>query len=143
MNSRSTLRQLPMRIATGAFVLNSGLGKLAADETMAEQLHGFAAGTYPAIGKLDPKQFATLLALGEIATGTALLIPVMPAAVAGLGLSVFAGGLLGLYLKTPGMRKEGSLRPTEQGTALAKDVWLLGIGLSLVIDGLADRGDLR
>jgi hypothetical protein len=143
MNGKSLLRQLPMRIAAGAFMLNSGLGKLSADQAGAEQLQGFAAATYPFLGKLEPKQFARLLAVGEIASGAALLIPAVPAALAGLGLSAFATGLLGLYLKTPGMRKEGSLRPTEQGIALAKDVWLLGIGLSLVLGDLPDRGERR
>jgi hypothetical protein len=143
MNGKSLLRQLPMRIASGAFILNSGLGKLSADKAGAEQLQGFAAATYPFLGKLEPKQFTRLLAVGEIASGAALLIPVVPAALAGLGLSAFATGLLGLYLKTPGMRKEGSLRPTEQGIALAKDVWLLGIGLSLVLEDLLDRGERR
>jgi uncharacterized membrane protein YphA (DoxX/SURF4 family) len=143
MNGKSLLRQLPMRIAAGAFILNSGLGKLSADKAGAEQLQGFAAATYPFLGKMEPKQFARLLAVGEIASGAALLIPVVPAALAGLGLSAFATGLLGLYLKTPGMRKEGSLRPTEQGIALAKDVWLLGIGLSLVLEDLPDRGERR
>jgi hypothetical protein len=143
MNGKSLLRQLPMRIAAGAFILNSGLGKLSADKAGAEQLQGFAAATYPFLGKMEPKQFARLLAVGEIASGAALLIPVVPAALAGLGLSAFATGLLGLYLKTPGMRKEGSLRPTEQGIALAKDVWLLGIGLSLVLEDLLDRGERR
>jgi hypothetical protein len=51
----------------------------------------------------------------------------------------FAGGLLGLYARTPGMRKEGSIFPSRDGTALAKDVWMAGIGLGLVIDDLADR----
>jgi hypothetical protein len=37
------------------------------------------------------------------------------------------------------MRKEDSVRPTQQGTPLAKDVWMLGIGLGLVIDALTDR----
>jgi hypothetical protein len=37
-------------------------------------------------------------------------------------------------VKTPGMRREGSIWPTEQGIGLAKDVWMLGIGLSLVLD---------
>jgi hypothetical protein len=31
------------------------------------------------------------------------------------------------------------LRPTQQGTAIAKDVWLLGIGAGLVLDEVADR----
>ena len=34
---------LPQRVATGAFILNSGIGKLRADEEAAAQLHGFAA----------------------------------------------------------------------------------------------------
>jgi hypothetical protein len=32
------------------------------------------------------------------------------------------------------MRKEGSVFPTQQGTALAKDVWMLGIGVGLMAD---------
>ncbi len=37
------------------------------------------------------------------------------------------------------MRKEGTPIPTQQGIPLAKDVWMLGIGLGLVIDDLTDR----
>jgi hypothetical protein len=36
------------------------------------------------------------------------------------------------------MREERSLRPTQQGMTLAKDVWMFGIGLTLLIDGLGD-----
>ena len=132
-------RHLPPRIAAGAFILNSGLSKLSADEQTAAQLHGFAAATYPFVGKLRPADFARLLAVSEIALGSALLVPVVPAGVAGAGLVAFAGGLLGLYARTPGMRKEGSIFPSQEGTALAKDVWMAGIGLGLVIDELADR----
>jgi uncharacterized membrane protein YphA (DoxX/SURF4 family) len=134
MISRSLLRQLPARVTTGAYVLNSGLGKLHADQQTAESLQGWAATTYPVLGKLDPQRFTTLLAAGEIVTGVALLVPLIPAAVAGAALTGFGGALLGLYLRTPGMRQERSLRPTEQGIALAKDVWLVGVGLSLVLD---------
>ncbi|RDI31815.1 hypothetical protein [Lentzea flaviverrucosa] len=134
MISRYLLRQLPVRVTTGAYVLNSGLGKLHADQETAESLQGFAANTYPVLGKLDAQRFTTLLAAGEIMTGVALLVPLVPAVLAGAALTGFAGALLGLYLKTPGMRQEGSLRPTEQGISLAKDVWLLGVGLSLVLD---------
>lgn len=129
-------RHLPPRIATGAFILNSGIGKLSADEETAVQLHGFAAGTYPFLKKLKPKDFVRLLGATEVTLGAALLIPVIPAAVAGAGLAAFSGGLLGLYARTPGMRKQGSPLPTQQGTALAKDVWMAGIGLGLVIDDL-------
>jgi len=127
---------LPPRIAAGAFILNSGLGKWSADEETAAQLHGFAVGTYPFLAKLKPKDFARLLAGTEIALGAALLVPVLPSALVGAGLTAFSGGLLGLYARTPGMRKDGSPFPTQQGIAIAKDVWMLGIGLGLVIDDL-------
>jgi len=65
-------------------------------------------------------------------------VPVIPSAVAGAGLTAFSGGLLGLYARTPGMRKDGTPFPTQQGIALAKDAWMLGIGLGLVIDDLTD-----
>jgi len=125
-------------MATGAFILNAGIGKLSADEEAAAQLHGFAVGTYPFLAKLKPKDFVRLVAGAEIALGSALLLPVVPSAVAGAGLAAFSGGLLGLYVKTPGMRKEGTPFPTQQGIPLAKDVWMLGVGLGLVIDGLTD-----
>jgi hypothetical protein len=130
---------LPPRIAAGAFILNSGLGKLSAGEETAAQLHGFASGAYPFLGKLKPADFARFLAISEVALGSALLIPVVPPALAGAGLAAFSGGLLGLYFRTPGMRKEGSIFPTQQGIAIAKDAWLAGIGLGLLIDALADR----
>lgn len=128
---------LPARIAAGAFILNSGIGKLSADEETANGLHGFASGAYPFLGKLKAKDFTRCLAVGEIALGTALLVPVIPSALAGAGLAAFSGGLVGLYARTPGMRKEGSPFPTQDGIPLAKDAWLLGIGLGLVIDDLA------
>jgi uncharacterized membrane protein YphA (DoxX/SURF4 family) len=134
-------RQLPPRIVTGAFFLNSGIGKLKADEATAAQLHGFAAGTYPFLKKLKPADFVRLLAVSEITLGAALLIPVVPEALAGAGLAAFSIGTLGLYAKTPGMRKPGTPLPTEQGTLLAKDIWMTGIGLALVIDGLTDSRD--
>jgi hypothetical protein len=127
---------LPPRIAAGAFILNSGVGKWSADEETAAQLHGFAVGAYPFLAKLKPKDFVRLLSATEITLGAALLVPVIPSALVGAGLTAFSGGLLGLYARTPGMRKDGTPFPTQQGIAIAKDVWMLGIGLGLVIDDL-------
>ena len=56
---------LPQRVATGAFILNSGIGKLRADEEAAAQLHGFAAGAYPFLARLKPADFVRLLAVSE------------------------------------------------------------------------------
>src|SRR6201996_2715071 len=131
-------RHMPQRVAAGAFILQSGISKWSADEETANQVHSFAVGTYPFLAKLKPTDFMMLLAGSEIALGTALLIPFVPSVVAGAGLTAFLGGLLGLYAKTPGMRKEGTPLPTQQGTPLAKDVWMAGIGLGLIIDDLTD-----
>ncbi|MGY1815044.1 hypothetical protein [Blastococcus sp. SYSU D00820] len=138
-----TLTEIGPRLSAGAFILNSGLSKRGADEGTAQGLHGFAAGTYPFLKNVDPKQFASALSAAEIGIGAALLAPFVPTAVAGALLTGFSGGLLGLYLNTPGMRKEGSLAPTQEGLAVAKDVWLLGIGVGLLTRGTVDREPRR
>jgi uncharacterized membrane protein YphA (DoxX/SURF4 family) len=134
---------LPPRLLTGLYFLNSGLSKAVADEATAAQLHGFATGTYPFLGKLDARRFTRLLSAAETAIGVALVVPVVPAGVAGAALTAFALATLGLYLRTPGLRKEGSLRPTQQGIAISKDIWMVGIGLSLVIDEIVERSRNR
>jgi hypothetical protein len=134
---------IPVRVATGAIVLNAGLRKRSADEETAKGLHGFATTAYPEFEDTPPEKFASMLSTGEITVGALLLTPVVPTAVAGLALTTFAGMLMRLYLKAPGLREEGSLQPTEQGTAIAKDVWMLAIGTALTIDGLTDRRSKR
>ncbi|HET9116748.1 MAG TPA: DoxX family membrane protein [Pseudonocardiaceae bacterium] len=137
MNVRKKVRQLPLRLTAGGYILNSGLSKWNADETTAKELQAFAAGSYPFLAKLDPQLFVKVLSATEIAVGTVVFLPFVPSLVAGAALTTFSGALLGLYLGIPGMREEGSLRPTQQGIPLAKDIWLAGIGASLLIDGLA------
>jgi uncharacterized membrane protein YphA (DoxX/SURF4 family) len=125
-----------VRLAVGSYVINSGLSKWNADETTAKELQAFAAGTYPFLAKIDPQLFVNALAATEIAIGAAVFLPFVPSLVAGTALTAFSSGLLGLYLHTPGMHEEGSLRPTQQGVTLSKDVWLAGIGASLMLDGV-------
>jgi hypothetical protein len=136
MSVAAKLRRAPMRIATGAFILNSGLSKLRGDEETAKHVHGAASGAYPVINNVEPKLFLRVLGAGETALGSALLLPVVSARLAGAGLTGFAASLLGMWWKTPGMHEPGSLRPTQQGTAIAKDSWMLGIGTSLLIDSV-------
>jgi hypothetical protein len=138
-----TLSEIAPRLSAGAFILNSGLGKRGADADAAAGMHGFAAGTYPILKNVEPRQFAKGLSTAEITVGALLLTPFVPTALAGAALTGFSGGLLGLYLKTPGMRKPGSLAPTEQGLAIAKDSWLLGIGVGLLVRGTLDREPRR
>ncbi|MEU2348661.1 hypothetical protein [Modestobacter sp. NPDC049651] len=134
-----TASEIAPRIATGAFILNSGLGKRGADEATAAGIHGFATGTYPFLGKIAPMTFAKALSTTEVVIGAALLTPFVPTVVAGAALTGFSAGLLGLYLRTPGMRKEGSLAPTQEGLTVSKDVWMLGIGAGLITQGIVDR----
>ncbi|OLT15597.1 hypothetical protein BJF86_10770 [Serinicoccus sp. CNJ-927] len=122
---------IPLRVATGAFILNSGIGKLKAGEEEAEQMHGWASSVYPVFKDMKAGDFTKALAYAEIGLGAALLLPTVPSAVAGAGLAAFGVGLTGLYLKTPGMTQEDGIRPTPDGIGLAKDVWLVGAGLTL------------
>ena len=138
-----TLSEIGPRLSAGAFILNSGLGKRSADEATAAGVHGFAAGTYPFLKSMEPKQFVQVLSTAEIGVGAALLTPFVPTALAGAILTGFSGGLLGLYLRTPGMHKPGSLAPTQEGLAIAKDSWLLGIEIGLLVRGTLDREPRR
>ncbi|QIX27148.1 hypothetical protein ncot_11480 [Nocardioides sp. JQ2195] len=134
------LSHVPLRLATGAFILNSGLSKRKLPPEAAEGLQGMAANAIPQAKSMDPKVFGQTLSTGEIALGAALLTPFVPSVLAGAALTAFGGGLIQMYLKTPGMTEEGSkFRPSQQGTAIAKDTWLVGVGLSLLIDGLTSR----
>ena len=128
------LAHVPLRVATGAFILNSGLSKQGLEGQAAEAVHAMAVGAVPALQKIPPQRFARILSNGEIALGVALLTPFVPSAVVGAALVGFSAGLVQLYLKTPGMRQPGSIKPTQDGIGLAKDVWLLGAGLTLLLD---------
>jgi uncharacterized membrane protein YphA (DoxX/SURF4 family) len=138
MSRRVRLRHLPGRLTTGMFIVNSGLSKRHADDATAAALHGMAAAAYPFLRSIPPQRFVRLVYVGELTLGTALLLPVVPAVVAGTALTAFSAGLLGVYLRIPEMREERSLRPTQQGMTIAKDIWMFGIGLTLLIDGLGD-----
>ncbi|HEY7947634.1 MAG TPA: hypothetical protein VID75_08160 [Acidimicrobiales bacterium] len=131
------LSHIPLRAVTGAYILHTGIEKWNADDVKAKAIHDMASGAYPVFQEMPPTRFLRLLAAGEIATGTVLLAPTVSTAKAGAVLTGFSGALVGLYARTPGMRKPGSPWPTPQGTAVSKDVWLLAIGLALLADGVA------
>jgi hypothetical protein len=132
------LTHAPLRLATGAYILNSGISKLGADEGTAQFLHGSAASTYPSLFKdMKPKSFAQLLAASEIAVGAALLTPKVSSTVAGAALTGFGASLVGMYLRTPSMTLDDGIRPSQEGIAVAKDVWLVGAGLTLLTQGIA------
>jgi hypothetical protein len=139
------LSHLPLRLATGAFILNSGLDKRGLDADSAAGLQGMAAGAIPKVASMQPAQFGKALSTGEMALGAALLLPFVSPLKAGVALTAFSGGLLQMYRKTPNLTQADGIRPTQAGTAIAKDVFMLGAGLALVLDGLTDgaRGAAR
>lgn len=131
------LRTVPLRLATGAYILHTGWEKWHQDEERATRIHAMAAGTFPVFRSMKAIDFLRMLSAGEMTLGAALLAPFVPPAVAGAALTGFSGALVTMYLRTDGLHRPGSVWPTPQGIAVSKDVWMLGIGLSLVVDGLA------
>lgn len=128
----ATIMDMPLRLAIGAFVLNSARTKFEADQQTEEHLHKMASTAYPFLADIPTDKFIKMLGSAELALGTALVLPVVSSRLAGLGLTAFGSGLVGMYLLIPGMRQEGSLRPTPDGITLAKDSWLVGAGLTLL-----------
>lgn len=121
-----------LRAPIGLFILNSGLGKVKADKGTAEFLQNMASAGVPFVKELEAENFAKLLAAAETSLGVALLLPFVPNRLAGLGLTAFSAGLLSMYFGIPEMTQKDGIRPSQDGTALAKDSWLAAAGLALV-----------
>jgi uncharacterized membrane protein YphA (DoxX/SURF4 family) len=128
------LRNIPTRIATGAYILHTGLSKWNGTEEQAKGVHATAAGAYPFLADVQPATFLKVLAGVEIGIGAALLTPFIGNRLAGAALTAFSGGLIGMYLRTPALHEPGSVWPTRAGTAISKDIWMVGIGLGLLAD---------
>ena len=129
------LRNIPTRVAAGAFILHSGLSKWHGSEEQAKGVHAMASGAYPFLADVPPATFLKVLSAAEIGVGAALLTPFIGNRLAGAALTAFSGSLMGMYLRTPALHEAGSIWPTRAGTAISKDVWMLGIGVGLVADG--------
>lgn len=121
-----------LRLVTGAYILNSGIGKRSLDPGHAAMLQEAATRVVPTAASLTPEQFGKYLSTSEIGIGTVLLLPFIPTRLAGLALGAFSAGLIGTYLKSPGMTEADGIRPTGKGSAMAKDFWLAGIAVALI-----------
>jgi uncharacterized membrane protein YphA (DoxX/SURF4 family) len=133
------LRNLPVRLATGAYILHTGWEKWHGSDERAVGIHGMAANAFPVFEAMKATDFLRMLSVGEISLGAALLAPFVPPALAGAALTGFSGALVTMYLRTDGLHQPGSVWPTPQGIPVSKDVWMHGIGVSLIIDGLRPR----
>lgn len=123
-----------LRLATGAFILNSGLEKLKIDKDTASALQNMATKAFPQLEGLDPEMFGRTLSYSEIGLGSALLTPFIPSRLVGLGVIALSSGLVLSYLRNPQFTQSDGIRPSQQGTPIAKDFWLLAIGIALLID---------
>jgi hypothetical protein len=132
-------RDLPGRVITGGYILHAGLQKWQANEARDNAVHGLAAGAFPVLKGIPPARFVRMLAVGEIGTGAALLTPFVSTGTAGAALTAFSGALVAMYARTPSMREPGSIWPSQAGTAVSKDVWMLAIGLGLLVDAAGRR----
>jgi hypothetical protein len=54
------LWHVPVRLATGAIILDQGLLKLDADEDTAKWLHGQASVAFPQVAEMEPKELVQL-----------------------------------------------------------------------------------
>ncbi|MCF2570831.1 hypothetical protein [Brevibacterium sp. UCMA 11754] len=121
-----------LRAVPGAFILNSGIGKLGLDEESAAGLQQMAANGVPFVEEMTPAQFGKFLSYGEIAVGAALLLPFVPTRIAGAALTTFSAGLVANYFSIDSMTQDDGIRPSEDGIPVAKDTWLAAIGLALM-----------
>lgn len=140
---KSYLHNYPVRLMAGAFILNSGIGKVFGEEATHEHVFSTAITAYPFLEPIGASKFAKLIGASEILIGAALLAPFVSDGTAGSLLLPFSIGLLGLYFKIPGMRNESSIRPTNQGISIAKDSWLFGIALSLISSRTKHRDEVE
>ena len=137
------LWHVPVRLATGAIILDQGLLKLDADEDTAKWLHGQAAVAFPSSPRWSPRSSCGCCRpprspSGRRCWGSGSSPPAWPA-----WPSACSGSLTRLYLRAPGTRREGTIAPSQQGITLAKDSWMLAIGTALVLDALFGSGRKR
>ncbi|MCZ9310116.1 hypothetical protein ACUY3K_08115 [Corynebacterium uberis] len=120
-----------LRGFTGAFILQSGLGKRGMDVEGYKGLQEMAATGIPKLGELDPEDFGAFITYSEIGIGSALLCPVVPNKLAGAALGAFSAGMLSMYFGNPAMTQDDGIRPSQEGTPLAKDGFMAAIAAAL------------
>lgn len=137
------LSSVALRVIPGAFILNSGIGKVGMPAEASEGMQQFAATGMPAVRRIPSDKFGSVLGWSEAAVGGVLLAPFVPNFVAGGALTAFSAGLLSLYFADPDNREDDGIRPSSQGLPLAKDSWLLAIGVALAASALGSGKSKR
>lgn len=121
-----------LRAIPGAFILNSGLGKLQTPPEASVGMQQYASTGISAVQEIPADKFGQALGVAETALGAALLTPFVSNRLAGAGLTAFGAGLLTLYFGNESNTEADGIRPSQEGIALAKDSWLVALGVGLM-----------
>lgn len=124
-----------LRGVSGAYLIQSGLGKKDLPEEAYGHLKGMAASGIPQFGEWDDKTFGQFLWLSEIGIGAVMVTPFVNKRLAGAALLAFSAGMLSMYFRNDELTQADGIRPSQEGTPLSKDVWLAAIGASLIAQG--------
>lgn len=136
----SKLSKLFLRAIPGAFIANSGAGKIGMPADASAGIQQYAATGVPFVKAIPAEKFGTVLGASEVGLGALLLAPFVSSRVAGAGLTAFSAGLLSLYFANPENTQKDGIRPSEEGLSLSKDFFMLAIGLGLLFDGKNGKG---
>lgn len=128
-----------LRSVSGAFILNSGIGKIGMPAEYSAGIQQAAASGIPLMAKLPSDKFGSYLGYAETAIAGALLAPFVSNRIAGAGLTAFSAGLLSMYFANPENTEEDGIRPSSEGLSLAKDVFMLAIGAALMAEDPAKK----
>ncbi|WP_420098284.1 DoxX family membrane protein [Corynebacterium sp.] len=121
-----------LRSLSGAYFLQSGIGKLKMPTEAAAGLQQFAATGVPQVAKLDPDTFSKVVSYSEIGVGASLLTPFVSNRLAGLALGAINTGFLSIYFRNEQMTRKDGIRPSEAGTGLSKDLFIAAIAGALI-----------
>lgn len=124
MSISTDLRRAPLRLTTGALVINSGISRFTVSDETSATIQHTAARYVPQVERIKPDLFSKLLAAGQVAVGSALLLPIVPSYAAGLGASLLGGSLAAAKWRTHGSRLS------------TDDLLMAGTGVSLLLDSL-------
>lgn len=124
-----------LRGVSGAYLIQSGLGKKDLPEEVYAGLKGMASTGIPQFGEWDDKTFGQFLWLSEVGIGGLLVTPFVNKRLAGAALLAFSAGMLSMYFNNDEMTQDDGIRPSQDGTPLSKDVWLGAIGAALMVQG--------
>lgn len=128
----NVLSSIALRAIPGAFILNSGIGKLNMPAEASAGTQQMATTGFKALENLPSDKFGHYLGIAETALGAALLTPFVNNKLAGAGLTAFGAGLLTMYFGNDDNTQEDGIRPSQDGIPLAKDSWLVAAGLALI-----------